>query len=209
MAPATMVRAPARSALVGHGDILAPPEFAEAVEQYARKNDRHATMRFMPPINCWQIEFTLRASDPALKAWKEGMAKEEPKEIVQLWDYVTSRPQGREPLRVTQLRRNAMRRGMKLDCYIGYKLMDLGVSGVIQFLEEGNTWGRGQYKSHGDAVKEQMDKRAEGEAKIAADAKQNAVERGMDKRRQVLKIPYHGVGIDLQKGPESAPGDAK
>lgn len=203
-------RAAARSSLVGQRvvDIQAPPEFADAVETYARQYGRHATMRFLPfPLNCWVIEFTLKANDPALLAWREGRLKEEPKEVVHLWEFVPAKPKGREPVEVKQLRQQAVKAGTRLDRYVGYKLSDLGVSGVVAFLEKGNTWGRGRYASHEAAVKEQMDKKAEADVLVAAEAKQNAIDRGMEQRRQALKIPYLGVGIDLKKGPESAPGE--
>lgn len=177
--------APARDLLVGQsrpGEFNAPAAYAEAVELYARKSGRHATMRFQPAINCWTVEFTLRPTDGRLEAFQAGRVMEEPKEVVYLWRFEEPRDRGRP--------------GM----YVGFKLEDLGVAEMIAFLEKGNTWGRGDYRSHSQAAKHQWDKQMEARAKIDVAAKLQAVERGMDKRRTTLKIPYLGVGIDLKGG---------
>lgn len=198
-----------RSVSVGKDDLRPPVEFADAVEMYAREHDRHGTLKFEPRLNVWVIEFTLKAGDPRLRAWQEGMATEEPKEVIQLWDYLSDAPRSREHIRIKEHRRDAMKRGLRLNNYVGYTLAELGVSGMIAFLEEGNTWGRGQYKSHEAAVIDQNEKRIAGEIATEANARQNAVDRGMESRRKVLGIPMKSVGIDLQSTPESASGDGK
>lgn len=166
------------------GGITPPAEFADAAELYARRSGRHGTLKYVPPpVNCWIVELTLKSTDPRMLAWQTGQLDSEPKEVVYLWRPATPKERAKEPL--TQ--------------FVGYKLDELGVSGMIQLLERTNTMsGRGEYKSLEQALKDQTDKRDEGQQKIADEARDNAHDRVMDKRRSVLGIPYLGVGIDLK-----------
>ena len=157
-----------------------PAEFEEVVEMYAREYGRHATLEYIPPINCWTVEFTLKPDDPRMKGWKQGRLTEEPKEVVYLWRW-----------------------SKKQNQYVGYKLSELGTTGLREFLEKGNSWGRGQ--SLVDAVNEQEELRVKGDEKRRLEGRANARDLGMDKRRTELDIPYLGVDIDL-KAPTTAPG---
>ena len=173
--------------LGGHGDIRAPVEFADAVELYARQHGRHATMKFVrPPVNCWVVEFELKAADPRLKA-AQAQLTETPKEIVYVW---------RE-----ERGKNWMKDKPR---FVGYKLDELGVTGLIAFLEKTNTWGRGEYKSHEAAAKDQADKAESSRERLAETHRKEAVARGMDQRRQALDIPFLPVGVDLN-APTTAP----
>lgn len=176
------------------GGIRPPPEFADAAEMYARRTDRHGTLKFIPPpVNCWIVEFTLKPTDPRMKAWQTGQLDSEPKEVIYLWRPSTPRERAKDPL--VQ--------------FVGYKLDELGVTGMIQLLERTDTTtGRGEYDSLGSAMKDQMDKQVEGQQKIADEAKENAHDRAMDKRRSVLGIPYLGVGIDLKDSHKTVPTTA-
>ena len=176
------------------GGLTPPVEFADAVETYARKYGKHGTMRFVPPpVNVWIVEFELRANDPRRSLWQSQRAKEEPKEVVYLWRDAT-------PQEIARARGQWHR--------VGYKLDELGVSGLVQFLDRTNLFsGRGEYGSLTEAVKDQANKQEQGEAKELEDARQGAVEIGMDKRRQLFKIPYLNVGIDLKKTPTTASGE--
>lgn len=161
------------------GGVTPPPEFAEAVELYARKHERHGTLEFVPPINSWVVKLTPRSADPMAKLFNAGA--EEAVEMVQLWRWDPKQKQ-----------------------YVGYTLDELGVSGLVGFLEKGNTWGRGEVKSHTDALNRHMAGQAKASEKAEADARQNAVDRGMEYRRQILEIPYHTVGVDLATAPTTA-----
>lgn len=175
-------------------DIRPPAEFADAVELYARRTDRHGTLKFIPPpVNCWVVQLSLKGNNPLLGGWQGQKLEEEPCEPVYLWRPSTPKETakaGREH-------------------FVGYKLDELGVTGMIALLEQTDTFsGRGQYASQKDAIRDQANKAESGVAKLVDEARKGAVEVGLDKRRQVFGIPYLGVGIDLKhKAPESAPGD--
>ena len=166
--------------LAGGGDQFPPPtEFAEAVEMYARQNGRHGTLKFIQIMNCWIIEFTLRAADPRRLAWKMGAAKEEPKEVVNLWRF-----------------------DQKQQMYIGYKLDELGISGLLEFLNRGNTSQSAESLS--DSVRKQAQSQEDAQEKIKKSKRDDARHRGMLDRRQALGIPILPIGIDL-KAPTTAP----
>ncbi len=108
-----------------------PVEIADAVENWARKWGRHATIGWLPttpPIP--QVRLTLKPDDGRLSLYREGRIAEEPVETVELveWDEA----QG---------------------CYVGLNLMELGAGGVVEILDRGNSWsGRGEYGSLQEAV---------------------------------------------------------
>lgn len=168
----------------------APQDFADAVELYARRYGRHGTLKFVPwPLNCWVIEFTLMPNDPARLAMQGQKVEDDIVEPVYL-------------LRPSTPAETSKRGGPH---EVGYKLDELGVSGMIELLERTNTFsGRGQYASQKEALKDQADKGTEARAKIAETAREEAVEVGMARRRQVFDIPYLTVDIDLKTAPEPA-----
>jgi hypothetical protein len=169
------------------GELRPPAEYADAVELYARRNGRHATMKFIPPLSAWVIEFTLKAGDPRM-ALAQAQITEEPKEVVYVWRWVEKSP---------------LAKGM--GCFVGYRLDELGVGGLIEWLEKSNTWGRGEYRSHTEAAQDQADKAVKAKEKIADEHRQNAKDRGLEYRRQVGEIPYLTVGITLtDDGPTTA-----
>ena len=169
--------------------ILPPVEFADAVEMYARRHDRNGALRFIPPpVNCWIVAFSLKPNDP------RRLLGDDQEEIVYLW---------RQPTREERAKQNGPLN------YVGYKLDELGVTGLVEFLEKTNTWsGRGQYDSLASAMRDQDEKKATAMQKAVDQGRQDAVDDGMQKRRQVLKIPFLPVGINLKKsrqGPTTAP----
>lgn len=159
-----------------------PPEFADAVEMYARKSGRSGKLRFVPfPLNCWVVELSLRSSDPALAGFQAGKT-EEPTEPVYLWRDST-------PVETTRAGRAH---------YVGYKLDELGVTGLVEFLERTDTFsGRGTYSSQREAVQDQSYKGEKAREKLLADARQGAREIAEDKRRQINNIPFLPVGIEF------------
>ena len=101
-------------------------EIADAVELWARRSGRHATIGWVPtdpPTP--QVRITLKPDDGRLEAYRQGLVSEEPVETVELVDWEEG------SLQSTPL-----------------NLGDLGVSGVMEILEKGDTWsGRGEYDS--------------------------------------------------------------
>lgn len=174
----------------GVGACPPPAEFADAVEQYARRSNRHATLKFVPPpVNCWVVELTLRADDPAMLAVQQGKA-EAPTEVVYLWRPST-------PRETSKAGRPHM---------VGYKLDELGVGKMIELLEMTNTTtGRGQYASQTDAVRDQQYKQERAMEAAVDKGRQGAREAAEDKRRSINQIPFVGIGIDL-KTPTTASG---
>lgn len=174
-------------------DLPPPPEFADAVELYARKTGRHGKLKFVPfPLNCWVVEITRRVDDPMMAA-VQSQRVEEASEPVYLW-------RDSNPVETAKAGRQH---------YVGYKLDELGVTGLIEFLEKTNTLsGRGQYNSHAEAARDQAYKGEKAREKIVNDKRENVRDMAEEFRRQINKIPLLGVGIDLQT-PESASGDSK
>lgn len=167
----------------GGGEIRPPVEYADAVEMYARQYGRHATMKFVPPpVNCWVVEFSLRSNDPRMKLSQQQLVEEEPKEVIYLWREVRGENWMKDKPR-----------------FVGYRLEELGVTGVIALLEKTNTWGRGEYRSHAEAAKDQEYKAEKARERIEETHRREAVARGMDRRRQALEIPFLPVGIELPK----------
>lgn len=118
-----------------------PLEVAEAVELWARKYGRHATLVYVPPMKCWSVNLSLKPGDPALKRWQEGKADREPTEGVLLieWD-----PTLGDLNPAT---------GEKAGGYRAVDLEEYGPSGVVDLLEKGDTWsGRGEFASMQEAV---------------------------------------------------------
>jgi hypothetical protein len=158
-----------------------PPEFADAVETYARRSGRHGTLKFVPVLRCWVVQLSLKATDPALAGWQAGKLDEQPMEPVYLW---------REPTPVERLK------GAK--GFVGYNLDELGVTGLIEFLEKTDTFsGRGQYASHTEAAADQAYKGEKAREKLQNDAREHARDVAEDRRRQINAIPFLPVGIDF------------
>lgn len=175
--------------LVKRGTMPTPPaELAEEVENYARDWGRHAVLRFVPILlkgpkivrGCWVARFRLKPNDPRLQMYQKGRVEEEPAEDV--WFHVVN-PRRNEPGEPE---------------YLPLDIVQMGASGVRQFLERGNMWGRGEYSSLTDQLL-----KTRKASSYAADARyEKARERNCemvrDRRRSLLKIPFFRVGIDLK-----------
>lgn len=154
-----------------------PPDIQEVVELHARKSGRTGTMHFAPGIG-WFARFSVRSNDPQLRAYQEGRAPEPPSEDVffRVPDPKGTRPGDSIPLDIVQL----------------------GASGVKEFLEKGDTWsGRGQYGSVVEAARKTSEHNRTVGAKAKEKAREDNKDHLRDRRRQFLKIPYHRVGIDI------------
>lgn len=153
-----------------------PFDIREQVELYARESGRSATVHFVP--NCgWMARFSLKPNDKRMKAYQEGRAPKPPTEDVWFRVPKDGRPQEYEYLDILQM----------------------GPSGVKEFLERGNTWsGRGEHRSHIEAHQKALDAQSSSKGKAKKEAKEHSRDRRKDTRRQRLKIPFHRVGIDLK-----------
>jgi hypothetical protein len=153
-----------------------PYEIRDAVELWAREWGRHGNIEWKPQMNCAVIEFTLRGDDPRLRAYQEGQLKHEPKECVFLHYQPT------------------LDDGSKSVHYMPLNLEDLGVSGVIEMLNRGNTWsGCGEYKSFKDAAQKMGEYNDKLKNQIKSAAIADARLRARDDRRHVLGVPFVSV----------------
>lgn len=180
----------------GGGGIRPPAEFADAVELYARRRDRTGTLKFVPwPVNCWVVEFGLRSNDPRMALWKMGAAAEPPTDVVYLWRDAT-------PLEIARAKGRPH--------MVGYKLDELGVSGMLAFLERTDlASGRGEFNSLKQAMDEQDFKQQKAGEKAESNARQESRDVAEDMRRQILGIPYHTVGIEFGSKETPTPASTK
>lgn len=154
----------------------APPEIATEVELYARESGRTATVHYIP-YGGWFARFSLRCNDKRMLLYQQGMAPEPPTEDV--WFHLP-KPGGRP------------------GDFVQLDILQMGASGVRQFLERGNTWsGRGEYASIEDATRKAAQSNADARAKYRADLKEASRYEQRDKRRQRFKIPFLRVGISF------------
>jgi hypothetical protein len=169
----------------------APVEIADAVEMYAREHDRHATLEFIPTwidrgrvaAGAWVARFTLRNSDKRMQLYQQGLAPKPPTEDV--WFHVRNPKAATNP---------------KEPDYFPLDIHQLGVSGIRQFLQRGDTWsGRGEFRSLEEQARLAMQSNTEMRERFRAEQKEASRLEQRDKRRSRFKIPFLRVGIDLKK----------
>jgi hypothetical protein len=187
--------------LVRSGKPVAPVDVADAIILYFRERGRNATVEWIDAMHCFAALVSLKASDPLLGAWNEGRLTGErvPSEDVFLHER-NPHPQA------GKIRRDFNGKPIGLvPIYRPLDLAGLGVSGIIEFLQQHDTQsGRGEFVSLAAAVQHSAEQQRVGTAKIKTEQRNLAVDRYKDMRRQVEKIPYHTVGIDLQQPPQDA-----
>lgn len=172
-----MIR-PANVRLIGSAGRIAPVEYRDAVELYAREFGRHADIVWIPEIRTWQVRFTLMPDDPL-----GGLEGEERFETVEL-----VRP-GTRP---------HPRTGQPMPYMAPIELEELGVSGLLEYLRKGNTWsGRGEYRSQAEAERKIEEANRERSERRAREARQTAIDRAQEERRLITGQPQVPVGIDL------------
>jgi hypothetical protein len=159
----------------------APWEIQDEVELYAREGGRTAKLHFVPGGG-WMARFSLRSNDKRMQLWQQGMAAEPPTEDV--WFHVPN-PRADQPGQPP---------------YTPLDILQMGPSGVREFLERGNTWsGRGVHSSLMDAVKASADQEADRKQRLYEKNRQQARDMARDTRRSRLQIPFLRVGIDLTR----------
>ena len=154
----------------------APPEIAEAVELWAREHrGTHGKIVWNAVMKCWEIQFELKPDDPRMKRWRDGKLRVKPVEPV-------------------YLHRQKMVDGRPAPHYEGIPLEELGVEGVLAWLDEGNTWsGRGRHKSFDAACKAADAHNERIREMITKEAEENARLRARDERKRILGTPWTTV----------------
>lgn len=176
----------------GRNGLPAPPvEVADEVELYAREYGRTATLHFIPTSG-WMVRFSLRCNDPRVQLFQQGEMGEPPTEDVWLHE---PNPRGGQP----------DGRGGREPTYLPLDIYQLGASGVRQFLERGNTWGRGQHESIESLVTTVRETEQAATEKLRATLKEENRHEQRDKRRWRFKIPFLPVGISFGKEQSSSP----
>ena len=161
----------------------APVDVRDAVELWARQNrGTHGTIVWNQVMNCWEIQFELKPDDPRMKSWRDGRLRVKPM----------------EPVFLHRQKRSA--NGTPTPHWECVPLEELGVSGVLRWLDEGNTTsGTGRYQSFDAACKASDAHNEALKAKIQQVAEENAGLRARDNRKRLLKTPWTTVPADLEK----------
>ncbi len=143
-----------------------------------------------PP--CWSVNLSLKPNDPALRAYQEGKATEEPTEGVLLIEWDDSLG-------------DMLPSGRKAGGYRAVNLEEYGAAGVVGLLEKGNTWsGRGDFGSMQEAVTAAASRSRESKNALREAQRQHVRDYAADTRRQYLEIPLIPVGVELNKGDVNA-----
>lgn len=175
------------------GKRVAPVEIRDAVEAFARKSGTHGDVLWVgQPINAWQVRLTLKEGDPRLRSDHP----DDKYEAVLLQEWVDPAKEPHNPLAKRLTRRDRWNR--LLPGYVSLELEELGVAGILAILERGSLMtGRGEFKNAEEAIKKTREANTAAKDIARRKAREEAGARARDIRRQLQKIPYHRVGIDL------------
>lgn len=165
----------------------APWDLQEEVELYARESGRTAKLHFMPGINTWFARFSLRSNDKRMLAYQQGLAADVPTEDV--WFH---RAASHEDV--------ARNRAQKPGDWIPLDIIQMGRSGVREFLDRGNTWsGRGEFASIAESRLKAKEANAAAKERLRAQQKDDAMQMTKQTKHHRLKIPVIPVAIDLKE----------
>lgn len=157
-----------------HARPMVPSDVSHAVEGWAETWGRRVRWEWVeyPGLACWALHLSPLPGDPKKRAAQEGdVAPEDADEHILLMD-------GNDPIDLGQW----------------------GPSGVVRWLERRNTHsGRGEVSSIEEQVRRQRDTQREDARRTKRDAREYARDLGRAFRRQIFRIPYLGVGIDLKE----------
>lgn len=173
-----------------------PVEYADAVTLYYRNKGRNARLVRLKYPKVWAVRIEPRSDDPRLGAWREGRLEQYPAEQIELVECKKDAHTVRSG-----------HRSWTVPGYVGYDLEELGVSGLIEFLDQADVLsGRGEVSSLAEAVRIQRENQKRMQEKARAEAKDAALEIAKSKRRSVLGIPFLPVGINLKR-PANTPAE--
>lgn len=179
---------------------IAPVEYRDAVETWARSRGGHADIVWVgPPANVWQVRLSLRVGDPRHQTGESF-------EAVHLHDWWTAdewlkrKPDLARKRALTRQARPGKRAYRVMGGYYAYELDELGIEGIIARLDRGNLLsGRGEFKSAEQAAETQRQRWRDLKHKRRRDEREDARHRSLDLRRHLLKIPFLPVGIELTR----------
>jgi hypothetical protein len=166
---------------------VAPGWAQEEAQSWASQYGRTADVVWVPGMNCWDVQLSLRSSDPMLGAFNSGRTSEAPVEHVYLM----------EPNPFYGQTVNGKK---QINRYISILLEQMGPSGLREFLEKGDTWsGRGEFNGLMDAVNRNRAAASAAKDKLRDSNRNDAIDMGREVRRQVLGIPLIPVGVEIPK----------
>ncbi len=177
----------------------APVAFRDAVEMWARNNGRHGDLVFCRPAGCWQVKLSPMPNDPRMALVQKGQAPES-----ELWETVELvEPKTPDDIKETFYRDRSP--------YKAIPLGELGISGLTHLLDKGNMWSkRGEFDSIQEALVAARTRGVKGVEEERRGLADQVRELASSVRRQIFKIPYHRVGINLTTQPENqAPAGEK
>ena len=180
-------------------DRVAPVEFRDAVELYARTIGCHGDIVWVDRANCWQVRLELAANDPRRRG-------EDSFETFELQQFVHPDPTNESyPRHDTSLLNKLPRHPSNnrlMPAYVAYELADLGTSGVVELLQRTSVMtGRGEHQNAQDAMRAVTERQSATLAAARRDSRQHARDVAIATRRRVLKIPFLPVGIEFDRKP--------
>lgn len=162
----------------------APYEIREAVELYARESGRTAKVIFIPVVG-WMARFSRRPNDPMLELKQKGRVEEITEDVyfhVHIRDYDPQRHPAINPPR-----------GDRPQVFVPLDILQMGASGVREFLDRGNTWsGRGQFDSHEDRLRQAQEANREGRRSVREAARLRVRDRVKERWRRIKQLPFLG-----------------
>lgn len=167
----------------------APVEIRDGVELWARKHGRTAdVVWYDAPMNCWAVKLGFRPGDPRLR---EGL-KAEP---VFLHEWKSAAWWAKnDPRRA----RRHYRSNQIMPGYRALDLDELGLGGIIQFLDRGDLLsGRGEFSSAEAAGRAKVEEFRTDKHRRRRAARDDAEYRAKYDRRKFLKLPLIPVGISF------------
>ncbi len=163
----------------------APSAFQEEAELWARGSGRHAKLHFAPN-GTWFVRVSLKSDDGRLRLHQMGLADEPMGEDV--WLHLPNPHEGKV---IGDVRQGP---------YIPIDLEQLGVSGLREFLDRGDTWsGRGEYLSLVDQLRKVEETNEEVRVRHRAFHKEESRHEMRQSRRFRLKIPFLPVEFDFER----------
>ena len=136
--------------------------------------------------------FSRRPNDPMRELQQKGKVEEATEDVyfhVHVRDY--------DPQRHPAIRPPS---GDSRQVYVPLDILQMGVSGVREFLERGNTWsGRGQFSSHRDRLDQSAEANRRGRREIKEAARERTLERVRSRWRKLKGLPFLGWTRSLEK----------